>query len=91
MQTASGMYQLMLRSVGKPGTLVMAKKVPANAMLWKIGIASVGRKVDGSRRVLRRARVDSAEALRIVVPANSEENDVLIVQQSFVRVLVRQQ
>ena len=84
------MYQLMLRSVGKPGTFVMAKKVPANAMLWKIGIASVGRKVDGSRRVLRRARVDSAEALRIVVPANSEENDVLIVQQSFVRVLVKQ-
>jgi len=77
--------------VGKPGTLVMAKKVPANAMLWKIGIASVGKNVEGMRRVLRKARVESAEALRIVVPANSEENDVLIVRQSFVRVLVRQQ
>lgn len=81
----------MLRSVGKPGTFVMAKKVPANAMLWKIGIASVGKNVEGMRRVLRKARVESAEALRIVVPANSEENDVLIVRQSFVRVLVRQQ
>jgi hypothetical protein len=84
------MYQLMLRSVGKPGTFVMAKKVPAKAMLWKMGIASVGKKVDGKRRVLRRARVESAEALRIVVPANSEENVVLIVRQSFAQVLVKQ-
>jgi hypothetical protein len=82
---------LMLRSVGKPGTLVMAKKVPANAMLWKIGIASVGKKVEGMRRVLRRARVESAEALRIVVPANSEGDVVLIVQRSFAQVLVKQE
>jgi hypothetical protein len=55
-----------------------------------MGIASVGKKVDGKRRVLRRARVESAEALRIVVPANSEENVVLIVRQSFAQVLVKQ-
>jgi hypothetical protein len=69
----------------------MAKKVPANAMLWKIGIASVGKKVEGMRRVLRRARVESAEALRIVVPANSEGDVVLIVQRSFAQVLVKQE
>jgi len=60
------MYQLMLRSVGKPGTLVMAKKVPEKAILWKMGMAKVGKNTDGMRRTLRIARADKAFALRSV-------------------------
>ena len=63
----SGMNQLTERSVGKPGSLVSAKKVPEKEIMLKIGIASVGKNAEGKRRVLIRLRLTSCHELRIVV------------------------
>ena len=68
MQQASGRYQLTERSVGKPGISVMAKNVPLNAMVWKIGIAMAGKNADGRRRMLRRPRIAKLRAERSVAP-----------------------
>jgi hypothetical protein len=66
MTTANGRYQLMLRSVGKPGSFVIAKNVPENAIAWKMGIARVGMNVDGRRRMLRMPRTDNARDERAI-------------------------
>ena len=68
MQHASGRYQLTERSVGKPGILVMAKNVPLNATVWKIGMANAGKKAEGSRRMLRNPRSASPRDERNTAP-----------------------
>ena len=60
----TGMYQLVDLSVGKPGSCVTAKKVPENAIIVNIGMTSAGTNADGSRRMLRRLRIDSERAAR---------------------------
>ena len=71
MQHASGRYQLTERSVGKPGILVIAKNVPLNAIVWKIGMASAGKKAEGSRRMLRSPRSAKPRDERNSAPAAS--------------------
>lgn len=71
------MNQLTERSVGKPGSLVSAKKVPENEIMLKIGIASVGKNAEGKRRVLIRLRLTSCHELRIVVECMSCVDKVL--------------
>ena len=71
------MNQLTERSVGKPGNFVSAKKVPEKEIMLKIGMASVGKNADGSRRVLINPRLTSCHELRIVVECISRvDNDV---------------
>jgi hypothetical protein len=80
------MNQLTDRSVGKPGSLVRAKKVPENEIILKIGIASVGKNADGRRRVLIRLRFTSCHELRIVVECMSCVDKV--VETAFAVVLI---
>ena len=71
------MNQLTDRSVGNPGNFVSAKKVPEKEIMLKIGMASVGKNADGSRRVLINPRLTSCHELRIVVECISRvDNDV---------------
>jgi hypothetical protein len=62
----SGKNQLTERSVGKPGIFVIAKYVPANAIIVKTGIARLGKNADGRRRMVNKPRIIIARELRIV-------------------------
>ena len=59
------MNQLTDRSVGKPCNLVIAAKVPENAIVVNTGINMAGTNDEGKRRMLRRTRTASAHELRI--------------------------
>ena len=81
------MNQLTDRSVGKPGSLVSAKKVPENEIMLKIGIASVGKNAEGKRRVLIRLRLTSCHELRIVVECMSCVDKVFETVFAFVLIV----
>ena len=84
-QIPSGMNQLTERSVGKPGSLVMAANVPANAIIVNTGIAIAGKNAEGRRRILRMPRWASPRALRRVVGIATDAAFccVLIMQPTF--------
>ena len=67
----SGMYQLIERSVGKPGIFVTAKKVPANTIMLKIGMASAGKNADGRRRIVRMLRLARMPMVRCVLDTST--------------------
>lgn len=61
------MNQFTDLSVGNPGSFVSAKNVPEKETILNIGIAKVGKKAEGSRRVLIKPRFTNCHELRIVV------------------------
>ena len=88
-QIPSGINQLTERSVGNPGSLVIAANVPANAIIVNTGIAIAGKNAEGRRRMFRMPRNAKPRALRIVVGFATDEvtgavvNCVLIKQPTF--------
>ncbi len=77
--TPSGRNQLIERSVGNPGIWVIAKKVPENAIAWKIGISTDGRNADGSRVMLTMLRrINPTDAGKVWVFATERSGPVVV-------------